>query len=1315
MSEDSAAVAKRHHGVSKFLSKDRWREKLANNLTGSSASPEPHAPGEFTLSDDVNDFLRPSTSKARPVSPKAPRIGIDVAAAQRWASDAASSAAGHSLPTPSIMRKKDYPRRALNLVVQFSNTMPEIIGEGGDDSDEPVIEIAKRLEQSGRRRPRPLLPPRPITAPDTAQPVVHELPRTHELEVQTAAPELAARQLLSDLDHLQEPVHLSEQSRNNSFPTDEPDFVPKPIKRTQTRFSDLGDDENGNGSSSENARPSVDSGSVRSTRSGSEPGQVASPASRSTSYRQQALQSTLDGSPLQLRTTRLEDLHFGGKRNSLSSPTFQEKISRMRAEEGQALHSAVEKDPFLDQFDTSNEPVSDQSAAGETTTQRSMSQGRPSLQLGQNPSSAAATLNVQSQFSQVPSPSLSVAEPTPSVQPHTTIPPRKPIVPSPVDVQLRPAPSDPDQGPAPRVSPALNVTIPNRLDYSQTSNSSPPSRGSESAVGYVPLATAAATSSSSTPGSITPNTASSLRPPTNATPNAALGQIALDDFADRCSHMSGIFRLQAEFERPMYEFTPLQWLRAAVWWFLRGRLGVESLVRSKPRSIDGRTDFVHGQELLSQPHVDLAKAWWILVELIPSHPQLPASETADYAERSMEARNAADLATAELFESCDVLMSNLKSVLASMKRNGVMPPTHALIQGQDQTIWIKYPELSAALHPILSGLNGRALTEVVNIPKFSPLSVMAVTDTRLDFSYNRCFVNAMLGTGDPDIERIPLPAVVSVMRERNDWHPKLTICTQRELVTICIQGDRKRGPSWQDVKWSESSRSLHVGLPHGYSLSVQLNEPDFRQLFNLYNHTFRVQSSLLPLANERIVYETSLVDFQYKDSRQPPAFPPDRVKRCRIRIFAKTETKYEGSGERKIYRGFRVLAVTSPKNRILGSASHDVGLRYPTLVAAVKDTANPSLPAQTLYVQEDRRQCSLLMVFGNEQDSRMLLDTLNSFVLVQGETQVAAVRLKSLNIESSDQADAFSGSSKNPFAKMHWREVLTLSKNQETPGSGFESLGPSDSLRVVAQAGEGTLTDRVDVGPGELKLRLSPDGKPDLTILRGAQESLSITLDPSQVPPQLPVDLADIQRTAFMLPTLRTLSFFSLEDLHAFQASITSFHVTYDGLAQTFTIARRRPVTALSRHKKLEAGTSRIQVVSHERQRIVQLLAFFDDMPQADCLNFQLKGVDQFERYEDKHAKGRYGVKLVDAKFTLPIKEKPDKEDRGSRSDTPDNGGTKFANLEKKFVSLDALEPPAENDDIFVGFESEQERERFLQALPAPPQAHKGLTIRRRI
>jgi len=154
----------------------------------------------------------------------------------------------------------------------------------------------------------------------------------------------------------------------------------------------------------------------------------------------------------------------------------------------------------------------------------------------------------------------------------------------------------------------------------------------------------------------------------------------------------------------------------------------------------------------------------------------------------------------------------------------------------------------------------------------------------------------------------------------------------------------------------------------------------------------------------------------------------------------------------------------------------------------------------------------------------------------------------------------------------------------------------------------------------------------------------------------------------------------------------------YDGRASSFTVGRRRPVAVLSKHKTLEATTTRLQIVTRNNPRVIQLLAFFDDFPPCEALNFQLKGMDIFERHESKSGKGKYGVKFVDAKFSLPRLEKDEK-----------------LGLEWKFVSLDSPEVPADDEDLVVAFDDERERERFLAALPAPPQASRGLTLKRRI
>jgi hypothetical protein len=104
-----------------------------------------------------------------------------------------------------------------------------------------------------------------------------------------------------------------------------------------------------------------------------------------------------------------------------------------------------------------------------------------------------------------------------------------------------------------------------------------------------------------------------------------------------------------------------------------------------------------------------------------------------------------------------------------------------------------------------------------------------------------------------------------------------------------------------------------------------------------------------------------------------------------------------------------------------------------------------------------------------------------------------------------------------------------------------------------------------------------------------------------------------------------------------------------------------------------------MQVVSHDKDKVVQLLAFFDDsFSYAEAIGFVLKGMDVFERYDGKHSggKGRFGVRLVDAKFALPRLEKA-------------KGGQRPEDLERPYICLDMPEFPGENDDIWIGFDDE--------------------------
>lgn len=98
-------------------------------------------------------------------------------------------------------------------------------------------------------------------------------------------------------------------------------------------------------------------------------------------------------------------------------------------------------------------------------------------------------------------------------------------------------------------------------------------------------------------------------------------------------------------------------------------------------------------------------------------------------------------------------------------------------------------------------------------------------------------------------------------------------------------------------------------------------------------------------------------------------------------------------------------------------------------------------------------------------------------------------------------------------------------------------------------------------------------------------------------------------------------------------------------------------------YKKWEASLTRIQIVRQER--VVQLLAFFNDFSHGKCMNFVLKGTDTMESFMRN---GKFWIRFVDCKFALPKTE-----------DDPSSD----------FLCLDMPDYPIEHDDISIAFDTE--------------------------
>jgi hypothetical protein len=213
-------------------------------------------------------------------------------------------------------------------------------------------------------------------------------------------------------------------------------------------------------------------------------------------------------------------------------------------------------------------------------------------------------------------------------------------------------------------------------------------------------------------------------------------------------------------------------------------------------------------------------------------------------------------------------------------------------------------------------------------------------------------------------------------------------------------------------------------------------------------------------------------------------------------------------------------------------------------------------------------------------------------------------------------------------------------------------------------------------------------------------------------------------QTASTTPTTRTLTFPSIEELHTFQRALTRYTVKFDGMATLFAISRRRMVVPI--YKKWEATKVRIQILT--LGNVTKIAAFFEDFSHADAMVFQIKAADTFEKAKgDKAAK--YCVKFVDAKFSLPKKEK---EHEGGDEEGQSDSQVWGKGVRRKYINLEGLEYAGEHDDITIGFETEEgksdmiecnwnkmltrviARDRFSEGLPAAT-TNKVFQLRRKI
>ncbi|KKK20247.1 hypothetical protein ARAM_003217 [Aspergillus rambellii] len=680
-------------------------------------------------------------------------------------------------------------------------------------------------------------------------------------------------------------------------------------------------------------------------------------------------------------------------------------------------------------------------------------------------------------------------------------------------------------------------------------------------------------------GQDNPSTSTSPQPPKVSLRSIAnqVGETAFIDFKTYTSQYGSLIRQSAESVKPLMETSLAEWIRASVWWFMRGKKRLEAYARSRPGSSGSRPN-QRSPESATQAVVDLAKALWINETIIPQHEELTRHGAMSIDALLAVASTTGDNQLSDFLAVHQTVMSHLRSLSMSIKRNNILAALAA--EGDsahaDTSVWVRYPFFAPDVSAVLSGATSRSM--LVDKPGKGPtfMHMMPLSDTSRYFSYGSMFVEVCVSSSEDDSQQFSMPCVLSIIRDRADWYVFAAITSQSELVNVMIQSDRKKGPTWDDVDWQVRSHSMRVKLPRGFELDVMFREDDFKTLWNIVQYTLKTEASLQPEAGEAVIFESTLKLFQYMDPGTPKAFPAESIEKCRIRLFERSVTVTEGTGTRSAHRGFRIAVLTSPKVKTLSSVRHMLGYGAPIIFGLLR--GEDGAPAMVLKVKEDGRTRSMLMTFQEVQERTTLHSLLLAMMPKEREFKLSDIPIRAYTIEQP--ADRFNGQPTKQHLQFPSGTVSVIDQDHDFIEHGYGPTILSEFLRAFVATEWGSVTDRINLGPGELKLGLDVNNRTGLR-------------------------------------------------LHEFEKAVTGFTVLFDSVASSFTISRRRMVVPII--KKWESSMARIQVVRQDK--VIQLIAFLNDFSHGKCMNFVLKGTDVLENF---NRSGKFCVRIVDAKFALP-------------------------------------------------------------------------------
>ena len=494
------------------------------------------------------------------------------------------------------------------------------------------------------------------------------------------------------------------------------------------------------------------------------------------------------------------------------------------------------------------------------------------------------------------------------------------------------------------------------------------------------------------------------------------------------------------------------WLRAGVWWFLSGRKALEIVARNRKPQEGSSLASVDLSKQAVQAYVDLAKAWWLVKDIIPDH----LSQVKDRPEHEiLDPVDSLDYSS--VCQVHDFLGFHLYAHEKHMQKINVMPPSSLAARGTDTRILIISQALPPGILALTAGIDPRTYVRYI-APGQKPFFGVLIGDTARHCIYARMFVEAQPISLEHGPEGNAIPCVLSIIRERIDLQVGVTIASQDGQINFHVHLDHKRGPTWNNVQWDSKFFSLRISLMHGFELFVQLLEADFQLLRNVYDHNCHISIDWNPHEHENIVFDNMVDAFHFQPhSNAHHTFPPKPIKYCRVRVFEKSMAMTAGTGERGISTSYRVAVIAPLENKTLSSISHSFENDKPILFTYLRGENN--LPALLLSPRQGDQRSSMIFTFMEKTKRKELHSLLADNSIRSHERATEELQLCGFSIAECDN-QSFNAGSLPLAAGLDWQNMKVVIGGQRMEHT---KAAVTEYLRICMSCNYGSLTDPINL------------------------------------------------------------------------------------------------------------------------------------------------------------------------------------------------------------------------------------------------------------